>query len=228
LQTQQKIFNNNNYNYVDPNDQWTNSIAQQSLQQPPPSNNYHHYTDQMPNAQQIGQLNNIGQPITSTTGYMPETSVYDGTLPPINSIQLRANSNLQAPNYIPNQDPNFQQIDNNVAAMHLQTQTGIMVESDLDDGINILKTIAEPNSFNPQQQLTTLDHQQHIQNSTNDLNNVNVTIPITSTNTVSTTSNLVHDDKVGSSNTFLRQKMNSSNNLVSSGKGNKRSRSGRK
>lgn len=222
-QPQQKAIFNNNYNYIDPNEQWSNSAAANAnAHQQTIPNNYHY--EQTTNPQNIGQLGNLGHQSIPTTGYMPtDTSMYDGGLPPMS--QLRASNNVQQtnPNYLtaPDQQANFQQGMDNASSLHIsqQQQGVIMEERDIDDALNILKTHAEIPNFN--QQLTQLDH---VQSPTND---VSASMLSLSTNTVSTTSNLVHDDKVGSSNAFLRQKMNSSNNL-SLGKGSKRSRSSRK
>lgn len=221
LPPQKAIFNNNNYaNYMDPNDQWTNNSGQNL-----PSNNYHYAEQQQ--QQQIGQLTNIGQPV-SGAGYMSET-IYDSSnlpssLPPMS--QLRGNSVPHTPNYLPaDQTGNqFQSIDN--SQLHIQPNQGqgVLMEGDFDDALNILKEHAEIPNFNQQSstQLSQLDH--HLVQSSND---VSASMPSLSTNTVSTTSNL--DDKVGSSNAFLRQKMNSTNsNLNNLGKGSKRSRSSRK
>ena len=209
LPPQQKLFNN--YAYMDPNEQWNNQTAANTHPQQI-TNNYHY--DQTAGAQQgIGQI--------GTVGYMPEPPVYDGGLPPMS--QLRPTNALPG-GYMPGDQGNFQPIDGAAQLQHIPQQPGVIEQRDIDDAINILKEhAAEPNSFNPQQMghLTQLDP--HLQGSAND---VSGSMPSLSANAVSTTSNL-HDDKVGSSNVFLRQKMNSTSSL-NSGKGNKRSRSSRK
>lgn len=218
-QQKQSIFNNS-YAYMDPNEQWSNQTAANTHQQQI-ANNYHY--DQTTNAQQqqsIGQLGAIG--------YMPEPPVYDGGLPPMS--QLRPTNALPG-GYLPADQSSFQSIDNGGAQLqHIsqqQQQQGVIEQRDIDDAINILKEhAAEPNSFS-QQQMSSMSHltqlDPHVQSSAND---VSGSMPSLSTNTVSTTSNLL-DDKVGSSNVFMRQKMNSTSSL-NLGKGNKRSRSSRK
>lgn len=218
-QQKQSIFNNN-YSYMDPNEQWTNQAAAGAHQQQI-SANYHY--DQTANTQQQ-QQQNIGQ--LGAIGYMPETQVYDGGLPPMS--QLRPNNNLPPGGYLSTDQSSFQSIDNRAAQLqHLsqqQQQQAVLEQPDLDDAINILKEhAAEPTSFGQQQMAHLAQHDPHAQSPAAD---VSGSMPSLSTNTVSTTSSL-HDDKVGSSNIFMRQKMNSTSNL-SLGKGNKRSRSSRK
>jgi len=215
-QQQQKAIFNNYTGYMDQSQQWPNS-APPNLVGPP---NSYHYTDQL----HPGQLTNIGQQIPST-GYnmATDTSIYENTnlqtgLPPMSSIRNPVGV-PHTPTYLPaDQTANqFQPLDNQ--QMHTQTT------NDLEDALHILQSHAETPNFNQQSgQHIQLDHH-HLQNSAND---VSASMPSLSTNTVSTTSNLVHDDKVGSSCSFLRQKMNSANsNLNNLGKVNKRSRSGR-
>lgn len=208
-QQKQSIFNNN-YSYMDPNEQWTNQTNAGAHQQPLPGS--YHY-DQTANAaqQNIGQLAGIG--------YMPEAQVYDGGLPPMS--QLRPNNSLPPGGYLPADQGSFQPIDNGAAQLqHLSNSGG----DGLDDAINILeKHATEPSGFGQQQMVHLNQLDPHMQSPPTD---VSVSMPSLSTNTVSTTSSL-HDDKVGSSNVFMRQKMNSTSNL-SLGKGNKRSRSSRK
>ena len=200
---------------MDPNEQWTNQAAAGAHQQQIPSNYHYEQTANAPQ-QNIGQLGGIG--------YMPETQVYDGGLPPMS--QLRPNNNLPPGGYLPADQGSFQSIDNGAAQLqHIAQQQGVLEHGDgIDDAINILeKHATEPTNFSQQQMAHLPQLDPHVQSPAND---VSGSMPSLSTNTVSTTSSL-HDDKVGSSNVFMRQKMNSTSNL-SLGKGNKRSRSSRK
>lgn len=223
------IFNNNYTNYINPNEQWSTTGLTNHQNLPP--NNYHHYAEHQQNQQIAPQLGNIVQPI-STGNYINETQIYDTSLPSMS--QLRGNGNVShgPPNYLQADQNNanqFQTIDNTqTQQIHIQPQPQMNLEGDMvDDALNILKTHAYDQQ--PTNQITHLDHHHHVQSPTNDISDISGSMPSLSTNAVSTSNLSIHDDKVGSSNAFMRQKMNSTNtNLNNLGKGNKRSRSSRK